>query len=654
MDKPPRLFALLAGINDYPSPAPALHGCLNDVAQMAAFLTEEVEGLSPNLRILRNEEATKAAIVEGFQQHLAQAGPGDTALFYFAGHGSQEEADPGLWRFEVDGKLESLVCYDSIAEQGGQLHYNLLADKELRFLIHRLSQKGAHILTIFDCCHSGGNTRNNYLQEAAPGLQGRRYQPRLAAACPPRPWARFLFADAVSPEALRAQPLPSVLPAGRHIQLAACESGQTAFEQEGGGAFTHGLLQLLRATGGNISYYNLASRLRFQLRHQFGQSPQLYASGTEGGEQFQGFLGREVQEDKLRGNVVFNEKMGWVLGLGSIHGLNDSIRQVWVKTAGTDHKFPVKISGIKASYALLAEAGARLDPKLAYAGYIEGALSPQPRVWVAGEEEGAAPLREKLEKNKSFRMAETDTARDYTVWAVDGKYLITAPHAPREPLVKAIEGYAPASAARALQYLRHIGRWEFVKGLHNPNLFLFKSYPVEITFFRQQSGGGWQPIAFEGDAACTDYEWDGSRWTGKVRIQLANRYERPLYVSLLFLSLNFQVYSRLLGDAVARMAPGATAWAFEGQAIELDFPRQVADFNWPFSPAYFQIIASTTEFDTMHFEQPPLPAPSDTDARHLQTGAYRDTVANFFVGDDWISRMVELRVRNPGFVNRDW
>jgi uncharacterized caspase-like protein len=82
------------------------------------------------------------------------AGPGETALFYYSGHGSQEPALPEHAELEPDGLNETLVLHDSRSVDG----YDL-ADKELAQLVAEASATGAHVLVVLDCCHSGSGTR---------------------------------------------------------------------------------------------------------------------------------------------------------------------------------------------------------------------------------------------------------------------------------------------------------------------------------------------------------------------------------------------------------------------------------------------------------------------------------------------------------------
>ena len=114
---------------------------------------------------LRNEQATREAVIDGFRGHLAGAGPGDVTLFYYAGHGSQEQAPEQFWHLEPDRLDETLVCYDSRTPGCWDL-----ADKELARLIDEVTDRAGHVAVILDCCHSGAGTRG----ELAEGVTIRR------------------------------------------------------------------------------------------------------------------------------------------------------------------------------------------------------------------------------------------------------------------------------------------------------------------------------------------------------------------------------------------------------------------------------------------------------------------------------------------------
>ncbi|WP_413167546.1 caspase family protein [Capilliphycus salinus ALCB114379] len=154
------LYALLVGIDNYRDPVPPLKGCVNDVMAIAAYLQQRItqQDYQLHLQILTEEQATRSAIINSFKTFLTQAESEDIALFYYSGHGSQEESPPEFWVVEPDRLDETLVCWDSRTENGWDL-----ADKELAHLIAQVSQKNPHLVIILDCCHSAGGARSEEL-----------------------------------------------------------------------------------------------------------------------------------------------------------------------------------------------------------------------------------------------------------------------------------------------------------------------------------------------------------------------------------------------------------------------------------------------------------------------------------------------------------
>ncbi|MEO6569080.1 MAG: caspase family protein [Opitutaceae bacterium] len=147
----PRRRALLVGINDYPNPADRLEGCVNDVFLMSSLLQES--GFEPDdIRVVLNERATAAGIVERLEWLLDGAEDGQERVFYYSGHGAQI---PGYGVGEkVDSKDECLVAYDF-----DWTREHAVTDDQFFDLYSQLPY-GARFLTIFDCCHSGGLTRD--------------------------------------------------------------------------------------------------------------------------------------------------------------------------------------------------------------------------------------------------------------------------------------------------------------------------------------------------------------------------------------------------------------------------------------------------------------------------------------------------------------
>ena len=144
-------------------------------------------------------------------------------MFYYSGHGSYETAPEDFRNQERDGKIETLVCYDSRTSEGRDL-----ADKELSYLIEQVAKKGSHILIILDSCHSGTATRDPEVVERQTNPDGKVRD--LKDFLFPQEWVRYRLSDSYQ------RP--------RHLAIAACRDIQTAKEHTGSngqrrGAFSY-------------------------------------------------------------------------------------------------------------------------------------------------------------------------------------------------------------------------------------------------------------------------------------------------------------------------------------------------------------------------------------------------------------------------------
>ena len=98
----PAKRALLIGIDDYTASTlpvvgptqhrgwPDLRGAANDVRILTDMLVLRHGFERRNIVTLTNQQATRAAILRGIEQHLVRpARQGDIVFYYFAGHGAQ-------------------------------------------------------------------------------------------------------------------------------------------------------------------------------------------------------------------------------------------------------------------------------------------------------------------------------------------------------------------------------------------------------------------------------------------------------------------------------------------------------------------------------------------------------------------------------------
>src|SRR3990172_1547877 len=145
-------LALLIGIDNYEK-VNDLDGCVNDIQNMKALLRDKFGFEESSIEVMVNEQATRKAILDAFQQHLiAQAKQGDLVVFHYSGHGSQMKDAPG--GDEPDQYDETIVPQDSRLPTV----YDI-PDDSINSLLQLLSQKTDNITFIFDSCHSGTGTR---------------------------------------------------------------------------------------------------------------------------------------------------------------------------------------------------------------------------------------------------------------------------------------------------------------------------------------------------------------------------------------------------------------------------------------------------------------------------------------------------------------
>lgn len=134
-----RVFALIVGVSDYGGRANDLPDTDADAKALSEQL-ERVGALHGGSILLTNAEATRRAVEEAFARIAREAGPDDTFLFFFSGHGNQvKAAAPG----ELDGESETIELRDGP-----------ITDAELARLFGTLRTRLA--IAAIDSCFSGG------------------------------------------------------------------------------------------------------------------------------------------------------------------------------------------------------------------------------------------------------------------------------------------------------------------------------------------------------------------------------------------------------------------------------------------------------------------------------------------------------------------
>ena len=140
-------LALLVGINNYKA-INGLSGCVADVRNMQGLLRGKFDFPDDSIRVLTDEQATHAAIVQALKDHLiGRAADNAVVVFHYSGHGSRMKDPTGK---SPSGEISTIVPHDSRAEGV----FDISAD-ELRGLFSLLAEKTKNVTFIFDSCHSG-------------------------------------------------------------------------------------------------------------------------------------------------------------------------------------------------------------------------------------------------------------------------------------------------------------------------------------------------------------------------------------------------------------------------------------------------------------------------------------------------------------------
>jgi hypothetical protein len=285
--------ALLVGVNNFRPGINKLRGCVNDTVEMKELLSSYFGFKDTDIKTLHNSQATGQAVRAGLAWLLSDYTGKDVRVFHFSSHGTQVDDQSGD---EWECKDEVIVPYDHDWDKP-------FRDDDLRAIFDPIPP-GVNFTFIADCCHSGTIGKG-------PLDAGIKFTPRYLTP-PPEimdridrkvakrdaeadAWAAADLAEMLkdTPQNLWAikmqeylallrgrfqQNKYAVVPAERHVLLAACEDRQTAADArvEGTyrGAFTWALGKAIREANGDLTYDDLIDRAGANLL-KYDQKPQL-------------------------------------------------------------------------------------------------------------------------------------------------------------------------------------------------------------------------------------------------------------------------------------------------------------------------------------------------------------------------------------------
>ena len=609
-----KIYALLVGIDRYPEFP--LGGCVRDADAMRAFLEGRVAAENLELRRLMDTRATREAMLREFRDHLGRARQGDTALFFFAGHGSREPAPPEYADLEPDGYCETLIAFDS--RPAGRD----LADKELAILIAEVAQRGPHVVVILDCCHSGTATRGIVRQEPARGAE--------------RPAESYwFFGDGALAEKLGAGADWHILPRGPHVLLAACQDDQTARElawKDGTrrGLFSYHLTEALQDLGAEISYRELFKEVQIRVSNRIaGQLP--YAEGE---------LERTVLEGAYRlrpktYHVRARSGGQWWLDAGAVHGVQLGSELTLLPPGSGDLKdLSAKLATVRVTRVTPAESHVVIvDGALPSEGVSFPALTtrlplPPLEMVLCGDISELATLRDLIAD--SPLLAETSANEDASliVGLEPGVCRLRRPEA--GDLFTLALTAKDDRHAQTVAVLEHVARWHTIATLKNPGSPLAGALEMTLCAWigPPPEPDGEPRVAPLEEAGETrlPYRRDGGSFVpepsvpGRLTLRLKNRSERPLHFALLALDETFAV--QLVREASGTLAAGNSVWVRKHDGIRASVPDRLYARGVTQRTDTLMVIASDERADFELLTQPPLgvAAPLRRAGRHACSG----------------------------------
>ena len=599
------IFALLVGIDAYKEPVRPLNGCKNDIQAFESFLKARVPNDLLSIRTLLDGQAERQAIINGFRNHLQQASQEDLALFYFSGHGSQEQAPQEFWHVESDRLNETLVCYDSRLPGGHDL-----ADKELALLIREVSDSGAQVVVILDSCHSGNATR-------AFGVEGIR---RATTDQRSRPLDTYLEGSITSLSgsggSLSGWATP---PAGAHLLLAACRSDEFAREKpldEGPhrGVFSYFILEALAMGGRMPTYKEAFKRVEAQVRsHVLYQTPQL--ESVQSSLLNEPFFGGMVVDLPPYFTLRNDLHEGWVLDGGSVHGIprnrgEETTHLIFFEDTATGEDLrdrtkalgTARITEVGPSQSRVQVASDRdqaIDLDKTYKAVIS--LLPVPRLGVhaIGIEEGVSLLEQEDSGDSPYIKFVAPERAEIIVEALQEHNSGTSFYRIRRvsethPLTVDVHGHTADSAREVVETLEHIARWLTIYRLRNANSSI--SDAIQMDVYVQGPEG--KKIPVDHHSLDLDYLWQQGQWhKPHFWIKLTNASEQKLYCSFLALTQSFGIHDPgLLSNQ--EIQPSSTVWAYGGNPI----PAAILDKYYQQGVTSYQdtlkLFVSTSSFDS--------------------------------------------------------
>jgi len=225
--QPATRSALIVGVSNYASPEiTPLEGVPFDI--ISARTIARAMGIPDSrITVLRDAQATKAAILAAMEQLAASVTPGSRVFVYFSGHGTR------WYEPNLKGCKEGLLAYDR----------ETLTNEEIATRTRRMSEVADKVVVLFDACHSDGvstaqrgRTRSVAGVSMTPKFFLKGGQDAEACSRPVNVRTRSLLAESTKLGALEEN----------FVQITSSRADEVSFDEAGkGGLATQGVRDCL-------------------------------------------------------------------------------------------------------------------------------------------------------------------------------------------------------------------------------------------------------------------------------------------------------------------------------------------------------------------------------------------------------------------------
>lgn len=710
-DALPNLYALFVGINKYPQ-LPAdnqLEGCVNDVNLVRSLLKEDfMQSRFQNIYLhdpILDTDATKENIVKAFRSHLGKAKKGDFALFYFSGHGIREKTSiEAFQEEEIDANIGGIICTDFRGQGRKDPDDTVLADKEFRYLIRELAEDNngnpkANVIALFDCCHSGSNTRSVTTEEIP-----KRARQVMRQSLPERQWNGFIFHDRPELKKMLDQGklLDEILPQGQHIMMAACLEVELAWEagtSQSNGAFTQALTEVVKQHQGDITYHDLHNRILNRLRfynkkgsyHDQRQTPQFYINTRQPNDRYKVFLSNQRASQTGDCTVEHNKSESeWRISLGALHGVppdskGQGVTAVIFPSKDRKKRKEANILKVFPMHSVI-EFPKGLDPAEGpFLGNVEGLAIPKLQVFLSGDKAGVNLAKDELDKllesakRQLFELTDKEDKANYVLHADEGEFGYYLPFEPQRPLIRPtpyLNSSGKPDAAKVEEVFNNfnqISEWSFLRDINYfsagvPSNLKGETtmYPIELRMYEYMGNGKERRIMPAENKFI--FELSDKKPEIWIRFELENYSPELLHTSLVYMPFNFgfyadekacflrapqaliqeneKLYSRRFGRAQDQPADNNNGKDY----LRLSVDKYTLDFNIQVEQNFLKFLSSKTPFEIKALHMEPLPLPKDDKAkgktRGFDLGGEEEPELPEF---EWEVRTYELLISNPKY-----